>query len=77
MQRHVQKSTFYSAFLSFLKIKLRKSMRLKGAVTGGRSGTIEKRKSIRPQGGGHLAVKKHEKSCVKHEFLFRNVEHPV
>ena len=58
MQRHVQKNTFYTVFLSFLKIKLRKSMRLNQADTGGRSGTIEKRKSIRPQGGGHLVVKK-------------------
>ena len=65
MQRHVQKSTFYTAFLSFLKIKLRKSMRLKGAFTGGRSGTIEKRKSIRPQGGGHLVLKKLEKNMCK------------
>ena len=64
MQRHVQKSTFYTAFLSFLKIKLRKSMRPQGGVHGGRSGTIEKRKSIRPQGGGHLVVKKLEKKHV-------------
>ena len=52
-------------------------MRLKGADTGGRSGTIEKRKSIRPQGGGHLVLKKLEKTCVKHEFLCRSVEKPV
>ena len=64
MQHYLQKNTFYSAFLSFLKTKLRKSMRLKGADTGGRSGTIEKRKSIRPQGGGHLVVKKLGKKHV-------------
>ena len=52
MQRHVQKSTFYSAFLPFLKIKLRKSMHPQpgghgGALRNHREGERNKRRRTR------------------------------